>query len=391
MSSLLPGSTLGIIGGGQLARMMTLEARRMGYRCGVLAEAPDAPAVPLADVWVEGELSDLAAAEKLARSCDVITLDTEHVPASMLGDLEQIRPVRPSASVLRTIQDRRMQREFLESIDAPQPKCGPVSTLEELESQTARIGFPCVLKSRQSGYDGKGQAVIRDESELRTAWTSIGEQPAMLEEFVSFECEISVLLARNPRGEIRFYPVALNKHESQVLRTTLAPAPIAPSVEVDAFDIAARIASALDHVGMMAVELFLVGGTNLLVNEIAPRPHNSGHYTFGGCATSQFEQHVRAVLDLPLGDTSLPRPAAMVNLFGDLWRDGEPDWAQVFAHPDAHLHLYDKAEPRPGRKMGHILILSEDLSSAVKTGEDILARLEARLVSSGHVELAHPN
>lgn len=381
MSSLLPGSTLGIIGGGQLARMMILEARRMGYRCAVLTEDADAPAASLADMWVEGELSDLAAAEKLARSCDVITLDTEHVPASMLSSLEQVGLVRPSASVLETIQDRRRQREFLESIDVPQPKCGPVSTLEELESQTARVGFPCVLKCRQSGYDGKGQAVIRDENQLRHAWTSIGEQPAMLEEFVSFECEISVLLARNPRGEIRFYPVALNKHADQVLRTTLAPAPVAPSVEVEAFDIAARIANALDHVGMMAVELFLVGDTTLLVNEIAPRPHNSGHYTFGGaCATSQFEQHVRAVMDLPLGDTSLRKPVVMVNLFGDLWDGGEPDWTEVLKIPEAQLHLYCKREARPGRKMGHVLLLDEDPSRALHEGEALLERLHQSAV-----------
>lgn len=376
MSSLLPGSTLGIIGGGQLARMMILEGRRMGYRVCVLAEDPNAPAASLADEWIEGELSDLEAAGRLARKCDVITLDTEHVPAAMLSSLESIVPVRPSASVLRTIQDRRNQREFLASIDVPQPKCGPVSTFEDLEAEAARVGFPCVLKCRQSGYDGKGQAVIHDETELQNAWASIGEQPAMLEEFVSFDCEVSVLLARNPRGEVRFYPVALNAHAKQVLRTTLAPAPVAPSVEVEAFDIAARIAHALDLVGMLAVELFLVGGTTLLVNELAPRPHNSGHYTFGPCATSQFEQHVRAVLDLPLGDPSLRKPVVMVNLFGDLWAGGEPDWTEVLKIPDAHLHLYCKAEARPGRKMGHVLLVDDDPFAALRTGEALLERLE---------------
>ncbi|MGD8318361.1 MAG: 5-(carboxyamino)imidazole ribonucleotide synthase [Myxococcales bacterium] len=377
MTSLLPGATLGVMGGGQLARMMSLEARRMGYRVCVLAADQGAPAVAVSDEWVQGEVDDLDASKQLALSVDVITLDTEHVPASILADLETIRPVRPSASVLRTVQDRRLQRSFLENIGAPQPRCRPVSSLAELSEAASALGFPCVLKTRRAGYDGKGQAMIRSANELDSAWSAIGQQPAMLEEFVTFDFEISVLLARNPSGELRFYPVAHNVHRNHVLHTTVAPAPISRSVEIDAFDIASRIANALDHVGMMAVEMFLVGGETLLVNEIAPRPHNSGHYTFGACVTSQFEQHVRAVLDLPLGDTSLPRPAAMVNLLGDLWRDGPPDWSQVLSRPEARLHLYGKTDPRPGRKMGHVLIVDEDPSAALRTGEDLLRRLES--------------
>ncbi|HSN82170.1 MAG TPA: 5-(carboxyamino)imidazole ribonucleotide synthase [Polyangiales bacterium] len=377
MSPLLPGATLGIIGGGQLARMMILEARRMGYRVCVLSPDRDDPAVPLADEWVPGQLDHVESAKQLARRVDVITLDTEHVPASMLADLERIGPVRPSSSVLQTIQDRRAQRRFLESIEAPQPRCLPVSHLTELREAAASLGFPCVLKSRHSGYDGKGQAVIAAANQLEASWEAIGAMPAMLEEFVEFDAEISVLLARNPRGEMRFYPVARNVHRNHVLHTTVAPAPITSTVETEAFEIAARIANALDHVGMMAVEMFLVGGTAVLVNEIAPRPHNSGHYTFGACVTSQFEQHVRAVFDLPLGDPSLLRPAAMVNLLGDLWQDGEPDWTLVFARPEARLHLYGKAQPRPGRKMGHVLVLDEDPLLALRASEELLARLES--------------
>lgn len=377
MSPLLPGATLGVIGGGQLARMMCLEARRMGYRVCVLDPDSRAPAVAVSDAWVQGELEDVEAAKQLARSVDVITLDTEHVSASVLADLESIRPVRPSASVLETVQDRRLQRSFLESIGAPQPRCRPVSSAAELAEAASALGFPCVLKTRRSGYDGKGQAMIRDGSQIETAWATIGRQPAMLEEFVAFDFEISVLLARNPSGEVRFYPVAHNVHRNHVLHTTVAPAPISHRVEVRAFEVATRIADSLDHVGMMAVEMFVVDGETLLVNEIAPRPHNSGHYTFGACVTSQFEQHVRAVLGLPLGDTSMPRPAAMVNLLGDLWRHGQPDWTRVLCEPEARLHLYGKSEPRPGRKMGHVLIVDEDPSAALQTGEELLRRLES--------------
>lgn len=388
MSSLLPGATLGIIGGGQLARMMAFEARRMGYRICVLADDPLAPAVSLADQWVRGRLDDVEAGKRLASMCDVVTVDTEHVPASMLAHLELIRPVRPSSSVLGTIQDRRVQRTFLDSVKAAQPRWKPVMSRDELEAKTLGVGFPCVLKSCHAGYDGKGQAIIRGDADLEAAWAATGGGPAIVEEFIRFDCEVSVLLARNPRGEVRFFPLAANNHENHVLRTTMAPAPVPPEVEASAFDVAARIATALDHVGMMAVEMYLVDGRTLLVNEIAPRPHNSGHYTFGACVTSQFEQHVRAVLDLPLGDPSLPRPAAMVNLFGDLWMDGEPDWSQVFSRPKARLHLYDKAEARPGRKMGHVLVIDDDPYLALQTGEALLERLEAKRVATERPEIA---
>jgi 5-(carboxyamino)imidazole ribonucleotide synthase len=374
MSEILPGATIGIIGGGQLARMMTLEARRMGYRVCVLAPKPDEPAVPLADLWIRGAIDDVEAAERLAKVVDVVTVDSEHVPASLLAYVELLCPVRPSSRVLRIVQDRRTQRQFLRSIHAPQPLCVSVESLEDLREGIRSIGLPCVLKTRHAGYDGKGQVVIRHENEIESAWDKIGRQPAMLEELVAFDSEISVLLARNPRGEMRFYPLAYNVHRHHVLHATLAPAPVSDAMELEAMRIAGAIANGLDHVGMLAVEMFVVG-SDLLVNEIAPRPHNSGHYTFGACATSQFEQHIRAVLDLPLGDPSLPRPAVMVNLFGDLWRGGEPDWTPVLSQPEARLHLYGKSEPRPGRKMGHVLLLDEDPHRALRTGEALIDTL----------------
>ncbi|RZV55262.1 MAG: 5-(carboxyamino)imidazole ribonucleotide synthase [Deltaproteobacteria bacterium] len=372
----LPGATVGIIGGGQLARMMALEARRMGYRVSVLAPRADDPAVPLADLWIPGQLDDVEAAQRLAESADVVTVDSEHVPASLLSDIERLRPVRPSAAVLRTIQDRGEQRRFLERISAPQPRCVAVDSVAELAEAANTVGFPCVLKSRHAGYDGKGQAVIRSADQLEASWEKVGRAPSMLEEFVPFDAEISVLLARAPNGEMRFYPAAYNVHRRHVLHATMAPAPIERSVEQDAREIARSIAEELDHVGMLAVEMFLVG-SKLLVNEVAPRPHNSGHYTFGACATSQFEQHVRAVLGLPLGDPSLSRPAVMLNLFGDLWRDGNPDWMPVLSRPEARLHLYGKTEPRPGRKMGHVLLLDDDPHRALQNGEAMLDSLAA--------------
>jgi len=376
MKAMLPGSTIGVIGGGQLARMMILEARRMGYRVAVLAPSEGEAAVPLADVWIPGAVGDAEAAARLAESSDVVTIDTEHVPASILERLELTRPVRPSSAVLRTIQDRSVQRRFLESIDAPQPRCRPVDTRTALHEEALAIGFPCVLKTRHAGYDGKGQTVIRNEKELAAAWATVGENPAMLEEFVEFDREISVLLARSPSGEVRFYPVAQNVHRHHILHTTMAPAPISREVEDRAREIAGRIADSLDHAGMMAVEMFVVDGSRLLINEIAPRPHNSGHYTFGACATSQFEQHVRAVLDLPLGDPSLCRPAATVNLLGELWQHGEPDWTRVLCRPEARLHLYGKDEARPGRKMGHVLVLDEERDRALRTSEALLEDLK---------------
>jgi len=376
MSALYPGSTIGVIGGGQLARMMFLEARRMGYRVAVLASDENEPAAQLADATVVGAVDDAEAAERLAEMSDVVTIDTEHVPASILARLGALTLVRPGAAVLQTIQDRRSQREFLDGIGAPQPVCRPVDSLATLEEAAAVVGYPCVLKTRRSGYDGKGQSKIRSEADLERAWNAVGQRPAMLERFIDFDFEISVLLARRPSGEVAFYPIAHNVHQRHILHTTIAPAPLGPELQERARRIAGRIATELGHVGMIAVEMFVVGGSQLLVNEIAPRPHNSGHYTFGACATSQFEQHVRAVADLPLGDTSLARPAACVNLLGDLWQGGEPDWSKVTDEPTARLHLYGKSDARPGRKMGHVLFVDSDVDRALATSERVLESLE---------------
>jgi len=373
---LLPGATLGIVGGGQLGRMMALEARRMGYRVAVLDPDPAGPAAQVADMAIGARFDDADAARQLARHCQVVTLDLEHVPAAVVREVERICPVRPSASVMATVQDRLVQRQFLARYGLPQVRFAPVGAPSDLPNAARTVGFPCVLKTRTQGYDGKGQARATVPGELEEAFAAIGARPAVMEEFVDFEREISVLVARATTGEIAFYPIPENLHRRHILFLSRVPAALPDSTVREAHEIGAAIAEHLGHVGMLAVELFLTKDGRLLVNEIAPRTHNSGHYTFGASATSQFEQHVRAVCGLPLGDTRLLSPAAMLNLLGDLWASGEPDWSVVFRHPEARLHLYGKKRASPGRKMGHVLVLHTDVERAVELASEIAAALE---------------
>jgi len=387
VSQIWPGGTIGIIGGGQLARMTALEARRMGYRIAVLDPDPEGPAAQVADDCVASAFDNLEAAKALAARSDVITLDTEHVPVEILEQLEAMKPVRPSAGVLRIVQDRCEQRRFLGAERVPQPRNAPVSGADSLRAAATVVGFPCVIKTQRSGYDGKGQARAGCADELEDAWRVLGQPPAVVESFVDFEREISVLLARDLDGNVRFYPIAENTHRNHVLHTSRVPARIPVELVAQAETLGARIASALGHVGMMAIELFVTRDGGLLVNEIAPRTHNSGHYTFGACATSQFEQHVRAICGLPLGDTSLLRPAVMLNLLGDLWRNGPPGWHTVLSRPTARLHLYGKKRPAAGRKMGHIIVFDDDGQDAGEVAGVIAADLE-RTVAAGPGERA---
>lgn len=370
------GGTIGVIGGGQLARMMALEARRMGYRVAVLDPTPNGPAAQVSDLSVVGAFTDYKAAKELAKASDVITLDTEHVPAELLEQLEPLVPVRPSAQVFRIVQDRMEQRKFLATQKLPQAKNAPVGDLETLRAAGRMVGFPAILKTRRSGYDGKGQARVNTPNDLEGAWTSLQKAPCVLEAFVEFEREISVILARDLHGNQRFYPIAENDHRRHILHTTRMPARVSPAMAAQAEALGARIATALNHVGVIAVELFVTRDQRLLVNEIAPRTHNSGHTTFGACVTSQFEQHVRAICGLPLGDPSLLRPAVMLNLLGDLWQRGEPDWNKVLQHPTASLHLYGKNEANVGRKMGHVLVL-DGAQDAATIAEQIAKDLGA--------------
>jgi 5-(carboxyamino)imidazole ribonucleotide synthase len=372
---LLPGSTLGVLGGGQLGRMMALAARRMGYRVVVLDRDAKCSAAQVSDDVVVGTLDDADAALRLAAASDVVTLDIEHVPAGVLERIEKVKPVRPGASVLRTIQDRRTQKEFLDKLGVAQARWAPVSDRRELDQALATIGTPAILKVRRAGYDGKGQVRIDAGGDPDAALAAIRGEPAVLEQRIDFARELSVVLARGVGGETAFYPLAENVHRKHILHTTRAPAPISEAGAAAARELGAAIATALGHVGVIAVELFELRDGALLVNEIAPRTHNSGHYTYGACATSQFEQHVRAVCGLPLGDPRAFTGAVMVNLMGELWAKGPPAWEHVLAHPEARLHLYGKDRAAPGRKMGHVLLLDDDTDRALATAEALIARL----------------
>lgn len=351
-----------------------MEARKLGYAVGVLDPDPQGPGAQLADFVVKGAWTDRAAALTLAEQCDVLTLDTEHVPADLLDELNRTTPVRPSPAVLRTIQDRLVQREFLKKAGVAQTPFVPVGSEEELAKVADGVGFPCVLKTRTSGYDGKGQIRVERPEELKAAWTRLG--PATVAEtFLDLEREVSVLLCRAESGQVEFFPLAENVHRSHILYATHAPAAVSSELEERAQEMGATIAATLDHVGMLGVELFVTREGQLLVNELAPRTHNSGHYTFGACETSQFEQHVRAITGNPLGSPRALCPAIMINVLGEAWNAGAPEWDKVLALPGVHVHLYGKAEARPGRKMGHVLILDSSLEKARGT----LSRLERLL------------
>lgn len=377
MTPLLPGATIGVLGGGQLGRMMAVVARQMGYRIVVLDPSPRCPTAQVSDGVVVGALDDADAARHLARQVDVITLDTEHVPAELLAELEAIVPVRPGASVLRTIQDRLVQKQFVDGAGLPQAAWAPAGSAAELADALGRIGRPAILKIRRAGYDGKGQVRIEPDADPAAQLARLHGEPAVVEELVRFAREISVILARGADGAHRIYPIAENAHRRHILHTTRAPARMPEAQRRRAEEIAISVADALGHVGVMAVELFELPDGRLLVNEIAPRTHNSGHYTYGACATSQFEQHVRAICGLALGDPRLLCGAVMVNLIGDLWSHGPPRWQHVLAHPGARLHLYGKDAPAPGRKMGHVVLLDDDTDRALADADALIATLAA--------------
>ncbi len=372
---LYPGATIGVLGGGQLGRMMALAARPMGYRLVVLDPNARCPTAQVSDGVVVGALDDLDAARRLAEQVDVITLDTEHVSATLLAELETIVPVRPGASVLGTINDRQIQKQFLDKLGLPQAAWAPATTTEELDAALDTLGRPAIVKARRAGYDGKGQVRIDENSDAAALHGKLRGELAVVEQLVRFTREISVILARGVGGELAVYPIAENMHRKHVLHTTCAPAKTTPALAKRARDIAITVAEALGHVGVIAVEMFELADGELLINEIAPRTHNSGHYTLGACVTSQFEQHVRAVCGLPLGDPRATTGAVMINLLGDLWKQGAPAWQHVLARPQARLHLYGKELAAPGRKMGHVLLLDDDTDGALASVDAMLADL----------------
>jgi len=372
----LPGSTIGMLGGGQLGRMFTMAARSMGYEVIVLDPDPDSPAGKLATDHVCANYSDQTALDYLAKTCNVVTTEFENVPASTLDSLANSCPVRPGAKAVMITQDRIHEKTFLRDNGFPTAPFAIINNESDLAAGLQTVQAPAILKVSRYGYDGKGQYAIESENDLCAAWQALQGNESVLEQRVPLDREVSVVLARGTDGQTVSYPVAENIHHGGILDVSMVPARIDDSIEEQVVNMSTQIATALDYVGVMAVEFFISHG-KILVNEIAPRPHNSGHYTLDATVTSQFEQQVRAVCGLPLGDTRLLSPVVMINLLGDLWHDGKPPaWNALLSHSNAKLHLYGKREARPGRKMGHYNVLAPELESALNLATDIKLQLE---------------
>jgi 5-(carboxyamino)imidazole ribonucleotide synthase len=375
MAIIPPGSTIGILGGGQLGRMTAMAARTLGYHVHVLDPEAKCAAAPVADRVVAASFDDADAAADLAKNCDVVTLEIEHIGAEALIAAERHAPIRPSPRVLQIVQDRSVQKRWLASSGFPIGAYRDVTTDVELATAARDLGSLFVKASR-GGYDGRSQARVANESDVVRAWNALGGRTSVAEQSLDLQAELSVMIARRPSGEMRVYPAALNHHERQILAWSVIPAPLGSDIASRAEEIARGIAEQLQLEGILAVEMFLLRDGSLLVNELAPRPHNSYHETEVACSTSQFEQLVRAVCDLPLGDPSVLRPGAIVNLFGELWENGTPKFEAALAHPGVRVHLYGKRGARPGRKMGH-------LSATGTTPDDALARVRAAAAALG--------
>ena len=362
---LKPGDTIGILGGGQLGRMLALAAARLGLRCQIFSPDPDSPAFDVVLNATCAEYADVEALELFAGDVDVITYEFENVPAASAMILATRRPVRPDRAVLETTQDRLIEKDFVRRLGIGTADYADVSSVASLRAAIANIGLPAVLKTRRFGYDGKGQAIIRDGDDPDRVWHDLGTRSAILEAFIPFECEISVVAARSADGRVECFDVTENEHSDHILKISRVPAAIPDELAAQARDVAQRIATALNYVGVLAVEMFVVRGdgeAKILVNEIAPRVHNSGHWTLDGASISQFEQHIRAIAGWPLGKPIRHGPVTMTNLIGDEI-DSYEQWLTV---PGATLHLYGKGPPRPGRKMGHVTQLHATRDSMPK-------------------------
>lgn len=374
--STLQHTTLGILGGGQLGRMFTSAARTMGYDVVVLDPDPAAPAAHFATSHLCAPFDDPEALETMAKTCAAITTEFENAPAASLEFLTRHCPVRPAAGAVAIAQNRILEKAFFRDQGFPVGPFVVVRDEVEFRQLLAEVKFPAIIKTAQFGYDGKGQYRVQTPQEALQVLSEHGDLlPAVIETLVPLRLEISVLLARGANGQTALWPVAENRHRDSILDLTIAPARIREELAARAGKIATEIAERLDYVGVLAVEFFVTGIDTLLVNEIAPRPHNSGHYTLDACVTSQFEQQVRTLCGLPLGNPELLRPAAMINLLGDLWANGAPPWEAVFQDPDAKLYLYGKHAPRPGRKMGHFTVLGNSASEALEKAQRLRTAL----------------
>ncbi len=374
-SPVLPGSAVGVLGSGQLGRMFAMAARRMGYRVHTLSPDEDTPTGQVADVEINAPYEDLDAIRKFANGVSVVTFEFENVPAETAAAAARCAPVRPSGAVLHTTQHRLREKLFLSNAGLPVTAFRRVTSLQELVCAANEIGLPAILKTAGFGYDGKGQYRIHSSTDFENAWSGVGGREAVLEAFVNFDCEISVVAARNGSGQFVHYGAIENRHRNGILDISIAPAGASSRVSAEAVEIARTVLEKLDVFGVLCVEFFVCPDGKLLINELAPRPHNSGHFTFDANITSQFEQQLRAVCGLPLGAVTQTMPAAMANLLGDLWEPGEPDWNAAVSVPDVKLHLYGKSSARPGRKMGHLTALASTTEQALADVEQARALL----------------
>ncbi len=363
---ILPGSIIGVLGSGQLGRMFAIAARRMGYRVHTFSPETDTPTGQIADVEIKAQYDDLHAVRSFAAAVDVVTFEFENVHSTTAEAAAEYAPVRPGGRVLHTTQHRLREKTFLAANGFPVTPFRSVLSLEDLRAALVEFGYPSILKTAGFGYDGKGQSRITTPEEAEPAYIATGRQEMILEAFVDFACELSVVAARGMDGAFAHWGVIENSHRHHILDLSIAPARVSPEIEREAIGITRAVLEELEVVGVLCVEFFLTRDGRLLINEMAPRPHNSGHLTFDACVTSQFEQQLRAVCGLPLGSTELLRPAAMANLLGDLWQHGEPRWSAACAFPQVKLHLYGKLEPKPGRKMGHLTAMAPTVEEAAK-------------------------
>ncbi len=373
---ILPGATLGVLGGGQLGRMFTLAAHSMGYRVWVLDPDPNSPTGRMADRHLQAAYDDADALEKMASGCEAVTTEFENVPAETLEFFEARLPVRPGSKAVAIARDRIREKTFIRDLGLATAPFFAIKSMADLEPACAALTMPALLKTAQLGYDGKGQIGIDNLEQAQLAFNDLKKTPCILEECVQLDQELSVVLARGVSGHTAVYPVGENMHVNGILDTTRVPGRVPDEVADKACDMALQLANAMDYCGVLAVEFFITTDGQLLINEMAPRPHNSGHYTIDACLTSQFEQQVRTLCGLPPGSTRLLSPAVMVNVLGNLWNVGTPRWQYLFGEPHSKLHLYGKDEARPGRKMGHYTCLADDAAQAMRIAERVRAAID---------------
>jgi 5-(carboxyamino)imidazole ribonucleotide synthase len=371
---ILPGSTVGVLGGGQLGRMFAMAARRLGYRVHTLSPEHDTPAGQIADVEFRAAYDDLDRIREFAQSVDVVTFEFENVPASAAAVAEEHAVVRPNGRALEIAQHRIREKTFLASRGFPVTPFAPVRNDAELTAAAERVGRPAVLKTAALGYDGKGQASVPLGGDVVSAWDALGRHESILESLIDLQSEVSVIGARGPDGSWSYFGPIENVHRHHILDISTVPAALPPDLSARAVEITQAVIESLDYIGVLCIEFFVARDGRLLINELAPRPHNSGHLTVDACRTSQFEQQLRAICGLPLGSAELLQPAAMANLLGDLWSDGEPDWTSALTDADVKLHLYGKTAARPRRKMGHLTALAKTRELAT---EKVLRAREA--------------